>query len=239
MSEMTVSKTGIDIKTTGELNGLAKSIHAAGFAPRGMNERQVASAILMGAELGMNPMQAVRSIAVVNGRPSVWGDGLMALVQSRGLLGSWREQYVGKPYDDGYACEITATRKDSDVTMTREFSVADAKKAGLWGKSGPWSQYPKRMLWNRARAFLIRDLFADCLCGVCVAEESQDIGSVDITPTEPKRIEQIPEDATIEIIEPSAPVQRGDFDRDDYADTDSYLDEPTDEQLAESGELFN
>jgi hypothetical protein len=55
-----------------------------------------------------------------------------------------------------------------------KFTVADAKKAGLWGKTGPWTQYPKRMLQMRARGFALRDAFPDVLKGLVTAEEAQD-----------------------------------------------------------------
>jgi hypothetical protein len=57
------------------------------------------------------------------------------------------------------------------------FSVEDAKRAGLWGKQGPWTAYPKRMLSMRARGFAIRDCFADVLKGLITAEEAQDYPS--------------------------------------------------------------
>ncbi len=62
-------------------------------------------------------------------------------------------------------------------------SKEDAKKAGLWGKAGPWSQYPKRMLQMRARSFALRDKFADALSGLIMAEEAQDYTTIsDVTP---------------------------------------------------------
>jgi hypothetical protein len=51
----------------------------------------------------------------------------------------------------------------------------DAKAAGLQGKQGPWTQYPKRMRQMRARAFALRDVFPDVLRGLPVAEEVMDI----------------------------------------------------------------
>ncbi|NIQ94514.1 MAG: hypothetical protein GWN87_10080, partial [Desulfuromonadales bacterium] len=46
-----------------------------------------------------------------------------------------------------------------------EFTVKDAKQAGLWGKAGSWQQYPKRMLQWRAVGLLARDVFPDVLGG--------------------------------------------------------------------------
>jgi hypothetical protein len=69
-------------------------------------------------------------------------------------------------------CE--AKRRGYERPTLTSFSVADAKKAGLWGKSGPWTQYPKRMLQLRARGFALRDAFPDVLKGLVTAEEAQD-----------------------------------------------------------------
>jgi hypothetical protein len=69
-------------------------------------------------------------------------------------------------------CE--AKRRGYPAPTVVRFSVADAKKAGLWGKSGPWSQYSSRMLTLRARGFALRNAFADALRGLITAEEAQD-----------------------------------------------------------------
>jgi len=69
-------------------------------------------------------------------------------------------------------CE--AKRKGYPTATVVQFSVADAKRAGLWGKAGPWTQYPRRMLQLRARGFALRDGFPDVLKGLVTAEEAQD-----------------------------------------------------------------
>lgn len=77
-------------------------------------------------------------------------------------------------------CE--AKRKDSGSVVKQRFSVADAKLAGLWGKA-IWKQYPRRMLQMRARAFALRDAFADVLKGLSVSEEASDYQPIrDVTP---------------------------------------------------------
>jgi hypothetical protein len=76
-----------------------------------------------------------------------------------------------------------------------QFSVADAKRAGLWGKSGPWTQYPRRMLQLRARGFALRDAFPDVLKGLVTAEEAQDYPQASPpaeAPAPAPRIEQKP-----------------------------------------------
>ena len=75
---------------------------------------------------------------------------------------------------DSLTAVCEAKRQGYPSPSVSRFSVADAKKAGLWGKSGPWTQYPSRMLQLRARGFALRNAFADALRGLVTAEEAQD-----------------------------------------------------------------
>lgn len=121
-----------------------------------------------GMELGLQPLQAMQSIAVINGRPSIWGDAMIALVRASGLMEAMRED-IG---EDKCVCHV---KRKGEPEQSRTFTVDDAKKAGLWGKQGPWQTAPKRMLQMRARAFALRDIFPDVLRGMYVGEEAQDL----------------------------------------------------------------
>lgn len=133
------------------------------------NPGNILVAIQWGMELGLKPMQAMQSIAVINGRPSLWGDAVIGLVR-----GSAACEYI-KETDDGHTATIQVKRKGESEEHVRTFSMDDAKTAGLLGKSGPWTQYPQRMRQMRARAFALRDVFPDVLRGMPVAEEVQDM----------------------------------------------------------------
>lgn len=128
-------------------------------------------AVQWGAEIGLAPMQAMQNIAVINGRPSIWGDALLALVRGSGSLTSITEDVT----DSAATCTV---QRAGEAPVSRTFSMEDAKRAGLSGKQGPWTQYPKRMLQMRARAWALRDVFPDVLRGVHVAEEAQDMPTV-------------------------------------------------------------
>ncbi|MCR9256208.1 MAG: recombinase RecT [Alphaproteobacteria bacterium] len=152
---------------------MAEMIHRAGIAPRDMQSPdKIVTSIFAGMEIGLPPMQAVQSIAVVNGRPTIWGDAALGLVQASGLLEAFKERITGE--GDGMVAQCVAKRRDNPELISAEFSVTDAKTAGLWNKSGPWKQYPKRMLAMRARAFALRNGFADVLKGLGVREEVGD-----------------------------------------------------------------
>lgn len=129
-------------------------------------------AIGFGMEIGLPPMQAVQNIMVVNGRPSLWGDSVLALVMGSGLCEHFEELSSSEAMKQGFGrCKVKRTgMKELEVT----FSMEDAKKAGLLGKPGPWQQYTGRMLQLRARSWALRDCFPDVLKGIQVREEVDD-----------------------------------------------------------------
>lgn len=165
----------------GAVQALSEIIVASGWAPRDMKQpATIAVAIMQGMEIGLKPMQALQSIAVINGRPSIWGDAAIGLVQGSGKCDYVKEWSEGD--GDAMVAFCEAKRNDSGSVVTQRFSVADAKLAGLWGKA-IWKQYPRRMLQMRARAFALRDAFADVLKGLSVSEEASDCQPIrDVTP---------------------------------------------------------
>lgn len=129
-------------------------------------------AVQMGLEVGLKPMQALQNIAVINGRPSMWGDAVLALVKSSRLC-----EYVIEEFDETLMVATCRTKRLGEPNENlRKFSKADAEKAGLWGKSpSPWQTYPKRMLQMRARSWALRDTYPDVLKGLQVREEMEDV----------------------------------------------------------------
>lgn len=126
-------------------------------------------AVQMGADIGLAPMQAIQNIAVINGRPALWGDAVKAIVLASPLCEKFEESI-----DESTMTAYTKVKRKGHEEKIISFSQADAVAANLWGKSGPWTQYPKRMLQMRSRGFAARDEFADVLKGLSVAEELQD-----------------------------------------------------------------
>lgn len=164
---------------------IANAVTKAGMAPKGLESAERAMvAILHGLEVGLTPMNALQSIAVVNGRPTIWGDGAIGLVRASGLAEFIDETIVAEKVGDGtQLVAICRAKRKNEPVIERRFSQADAVAAGLWGKAGPWTQYPKRMLQLRARAFALRDGWADVLKGLGIKEEVDDISPMrDVTP---------------------------------------------------------
>lgn len=175
---------------------MAKAISAAGWAPKsylvdpknpnaGFDDSRIVVGIMHGLELGLTPIAALQSIAVINGTPSIWGDGALAIVQASGLMTDFREEPIKSDAGviTGYTC--TAKRRGMETPISHTFTVEDAQAANLLSKPGPWQQYRARMLQMRARAWTLRAGFADVLRGLSFAEEAQDI--IDVTAHTPRK----------------------------------------------------
>ncbi len=177
------STHGVKLTSFEDAYRFSKCVVESGWAPKGMDKPEsVLIALQHGAELGLPPMAALQNIAVINGRPGIYGDAALALVRASGLCESHKEEMIGTEGKDDWGCRVTTKRKDGDVAVDT-FTVADAKRAGLWGKTGPWTQYPKRMLRFRARGFSLRDNFGDVLKGLRTVEELQDMPrELNVTP---------------------------------------------------------
>lgn len=192
---------------------VAQGVAVSGLAPDALVKDKdekaavaaVAITIMAGAELGLKPMAALRSFTVINGKPALYGDGLINVVRQSG-----RVAYLNTGCDDrdgqlvGY-CE--AKRSDTGESKRVEFSQSDAIRAQLWsdtptitrtGRNGPytkendspWYKYPKRMLAWRAAGYCLRELFGDVLGGIRDEFEAREIADAEFeeihdTPTPP------------------------------------------------------
>lgn len=147
------------------------------MCPKGYKDKpfEIMCAIQYGHEIGLSPFQAVQSIAVINGKPSIYGDGLIGL-----CLSSPDCEYINETFDENTMTATCIAKRRGMPEIISTFSQKDAEKARLWNKKGhngqdtPWITYPKRMLQMRARGFALRDAFADRLKGIITAEEARD-----------------------------------------------------------------
>jgi hypothetical protein len=173
----------------GEAMRVAEILSESNFVPEAYYQKpgDVLCAIQYGAEIGLPPLQALQGVAVVNGRPCVYGDAALAVVLASGTVEDFREWVDGD--GDKMVAHCVGKRTGRASVIEHTFSVADAKTAKLWQKKTPkgfdtpWITNPKRMLQMRARAFVLRDGWADYLKGLSIREEAQDI---EVTPEAPR-----------------------------------------------------
>lgn len=161
-----------------DLSRTAMLLVKAGLVPKGAkSQEQVIVALAAGMEAGLSVIQASKNVMVVNGTPSIWGDGLLALTMASGDVEDIRVEWSGE--NDNLTCTVTIKRRGIASSQSGKFNVSMAKRARLWGKTGPWTDYPERMLELRARAFALRNAFPDKLMGLGIAEEIEDANTAD------------------------------------------------------------
>ena len=186
---------GLVLHDLDSMQRFATMVLASDLAPsqyrKGSQAQQVANvcvALQYGLELGLSPMQSLQGVAVINGKPTVYGDALLGLCYASGLVEEFEVEVQGTGDARGAVC--TVKRQGVENKIVRAFTIGDAKKAKLWGRSGPWPQYPERMLEHRARGFALRDAFADKLRGVITAEEARDYPTEEPREVEVVEVEQ-------------------------------------------------
>lgn len=158
------------------------------FVPAALRGKPAAllAAILTGRELGLGPMESLRSIDVIDGRPSPSAEWMTARIFEAGHTIEVIEQ-------TDQVCTIKGTRyvlfikqgepqREPVVSQTVTFTIEMAERARLTGKFN-WKAYPEAMLYWRAVAQLARQLFPDVLRGIKhLPEELGDDSWIEATP---------------------------------------------------------
>lgn len=177
---------------------LSEAIFLAGMVPdsyRGANHQETKAKIMIGImkgmEIGLAPISALSSIMIVNNRPSLWGDGAMALIQRSGKLEWIKEWLTGEEGKDDWTAHCEMKRVGQSEPYRGQFSWGDANRAKLTNK-GPWMSYGRRMLRWRAFAWPARDGFADALFGLSIAEEVRDMPAAPPALTDKSFLEDAP-----------------------------------------------
>ena len=148
---------------------LAGRIYDTPFVPKSLrgDPASVLACILTGEELGLGPMQSLRMVNVIEGRPAASAELMRALVHRAGhridILESTAEQ-----------CELYGQRSDTGSSATVVWSIADAHTAHLLPAKpdAAWTKYPRSMLLARATSELCRAVFSDVVGGLYTPEET-------------------------------------------------------------------
>ena len=145
---------------------LTARIYNTTFVPTKLrgDPNEVLACMLMGQELGLKPMQALRMINVIEGRPSLSAELMRALVNRAGH----RVDVVEAKQD---SVTLSGVRSDTGSRATVTWTLKDAERAGLLGNPA-WKKYPRSMLLARATSELCRAIFSDIVGGLYTPEES-------------------------------------------------------------------
>lgn len=154
---------------------LAKKLATSELVPKGFRGKpqDLFIAWAMGYQVGLAPEQAMQCITIINGKPAMWGDDMLALCMAHKEFEDIDERPIRDKNDAiiGFVCTV---KRKGKMPKINEFTLDMAKKAGLLAKGGVWAQYPERMLKLRARGFTLRDAFPDALKGIKPREEVED-----------------------------------------------------------------
>lgn len=153
-----------------EATKAAEALYRSGLLPSGIKSPQAAVALIVyGAERGLSLMQSLTSVYVVEGRPSMSAEMMVALVLASPqcewfhLVESTRDRAV-------YECK----RRGDPKPIPYAYTTDDARDAGLLGR-GTWQKHQRAMLRARASAGLCRIAFPDVTAGVYTPDEQEDV----------------------------------------------------------------
>lgn len=200
----TKSSVSVSLQITNliELQNFCKILAGTEMVPKAYKGKpdDILVAMLHGQEIGLPHLQALQSIAVVNGIPSVYGDAALAMVRASGKLEDFDEwievdgvRQAGSSFpimkwaEEGkmIVAHCLSLRVGAKRPRITTYSADDAKRAKLWDKKkvypngdvveSPWCTTPQRMLMFRSRSWNLRDEFGDVLKGMAIYEEARDI----------------------------------------------------------------
>lgn len=179
----------VQINGIPEVFRLAESLAGAtGFVPAAYlgKPHAIAAAILTGLEINMGPMEALREIHIVQGRPTLSAGAMLARAIRSGVRVEWLEA-------SDKAARLKLTR--GSVSYEQSWTIEDAKRAQLLGKSGPWQTYPGAMLRARAISAAVRAFCPDVIGGggLYTPDEAEHIEA----PRAPSRVEVVSTDGEI------------------------------------------
>lgn len=163
-----------------ELRAFSAAAAATGFFGAKSPEQALILA-MTGKDLGLSYTQALRAFHVVQGKPVLSADGMVAAV-----LASGKARYFRTTEKTAERCTVETMRVGDEKPTSYTYTMADAKLAGLTGKDN-WKSHPAAMLAARAKAALARDVYPDVLLGMYDPDEIEGPvqSGVVLTPTQP------------------------------------------------------
>lgn len=186
-SDIKLGPKGLQVENMAQLATMLKLVIHSGLAPTGC--KSLSDAIIRtqhGMSVGLDPMRALQSVYVVNGRPCLWGAAVPGIILSSGKCKLWKVEVLRE--GENMLARVTTERSDVAGENVFEFSMKDAILAGLPNKNATWKAYPKDHLRHKAVARAATSLYGDLMSGLAVVEDMQDAIDVDATVEAPATV---------------------------------------------------
>jgi hypothetical protein len=170
-----------------DMERMAQSIAKSGLF--GMKNADQAIALMIVAQSeGRHPGSVAKEYHIIQGRPALRSDAMLARFQASGGSVKWGER------TDKSVTGTFSHAQGGDLTLT--WTIDDAKRAGIYGNQ--WLKYPRQMLTARVISEGVRAVFPAVVAGVYTPEEVQDF---DATPTPVKAVKSVKEEPKVEKVE--------------------------------------
>lgn len=169
-----------------EAKELATTLANARTIPEALQKSpaDVLAIVMAGSELGLAPMQSIRALVLIKGKPTLAADAMGALVKSRRDVC----EYLVIKHSDGTRATYETKRAGDPTPTVMSFTLEEAKTAGLNGDN--WRKFPAAMLRARALSAICRAVYPDLLLGVYdpdeLAPQERDVTPVTATPIDAK-----------------------------------------------------
>jgi len=157
-------------RTWEETWSLAQAVAKCSLIPHLKNPDDAYIILLQGLELGLTPMQSVRSIYVVDGKPCMSAELMQALcLQHRNTC-----QFFHLVSSTDKEATYESKRVGTSSAVRLSYTIEQANRAGLTGKQN-WKANPEDMLRRRAASKLARALYPDILMGFSEIADIEDM----------------------------------------------------------------
>jgi hypothetical protein len=158
-------------------NRLAKALCRTEFCPVAFRSKDIeaTAAILLGDELGMSPLVALKSIYVVHGTPALYARTMVGLAQAHG-----HEIWTVETSDAKVV--VRGQRKGSDHIEEAIWTTTRAQKAG-YTNNKQYVSNPQAMLYAKAAGEIARKIAADVLSGMAYSVEDMELEQAEPTAT--------------------------------------------------------
>ena len=161
-----------------EIQQMAGAVVASQLFGGIKTKEQAFTLMLLCQAKGLHPIEAMERYHLIQGRPALKAETIIAEFQKAGGIVNWDE------YSDE---RVTGTfGHPQGGSLTNTWDMARAQKAGLAGKDN-WKNYPAAMLASRCATEAIRRVYPGCLQGMHSVEEVQEIVEAEFVPTQPRK----------------------------------------------------
>jgi hypothetical protein len=148
------------------------------------NKDEALAIMLLCQAEGLHPGIAMRDYHVIQGRPTLKADAMLARFLNGGGKVQWHE------LTDKVVSATFSHPQGGEAKIT--WSFEDAKRIGLTGKDN-WRNYPRAMLRSRVVSEGVRTVYPVAVVGVYTPEEAHDFSTATSIASPQAVIEVIPE----------------------------------------------